>query len=283
MVQADPAVKEEEGYKNVKVSNMEIDIKNKDETHMTFVLEGVDDAFVNAIRRVATVEVPTMAIETVEILKNDAKIFDEALAHRLGLVPLTTDIDSMVIASECDCEDGCPRCSVSLLLKEIGPKTVYSGDLKSQDPEVVPYYDTIPLLKLKEGQEVELIAVANLGKGLDHAKWEPTTACAYSYYPKITIDTEKCETCGLCASECPRGVYEFDEKKNLIKVVDIENCSMCKTCVRGCPSEAITVEGEEGKYIFIIETDGSLPPEEVLTRACDILSEKSNKILEFIK
>ena len=176
---------------------MEIDIKKKDENFLLFTIEGVNDAFLNAIRRISTVEVPTMAIETVEILKNDAKIFDEALAHRLGLVPLTTDIDSMVLASECDCEDNCPRCSVSLLLKEKGPKTVYSADLKSQDPQVVPYYDTIPILKLKEGEEVELIAIAQLGLGLEHAKWEPTTACAYKCYPEIIIDTEKCETCAL--------------------------------------------------------------------------------------
>ena len=136
---------------------MEIDIKQKDESHLLFTIEGVNDAFINAIRRISTVEVPTMAIETVEILKNDAKIFDEALAHRLGLVPLKTDIESMVLASDCDCEDYCPSCSVTLLLKEIGPKTVYSGDLQSQDPDVVPVHDTIPLLKLKDGQEVVLV------------------------------------------------------------------------------------------------------------------------------
>jgi len=262
---------------------MEIDIKKKDENFLLFTIEGVNDAFINAIRRISTVEVPTMAIETVEILKNDAKIFDEALAHRLGLVPLTTDIPSMVMASECDCEESCPSCSVSLLLKEKGPKTVYSGDLKSQDPQVVPYYDTIPLLKLKEGEEVELIAIAKLGQGLEHAKWEPTTACAYKYYPQIIIDINKCEQCGLCAKECPRGTYEFDEKENIIKVVDLENCSMCKTCVRGCTANAVTVEGQENKYIFRIETDGSLSPEEVLKRACDILSDKSEKIIEFCK
>ncbi len=262
---------------------MDIAIIKKDENHLLFTVDGVDVTFVNAIRRISTVEVPTMAIDKVEILKNDAKIFDEALAHRLGLVPLTTDVESMVLASECDCEGKCPRCSVSLLLKEKGPKTVYSGDLKSQDPQVVPFNNTIPLLKLKEGQEVELEAIAQLGLGLEHAKWEPTTACAYKYYPKITIDTEKCEACGICAQECPREVYEFDEKKNLVTVVDLENCSMCKTCVRGCEPAAITVEGEEGKYMFRIETDGSLPPEEVLKRACDILSVKSDKIIEFCK
>ena len=262
---------------------MEIDIKQKDETHLLFAIEGVDDAFINAIRRISTVEVPTMAIETVEILKNDAKIFDEALAHRLGLVPLKTDLESMVLASDCDCEDYCPSCSVTLLLKEKGPKTVYSGDLQSQDPDVVPVHDTIPLLKLKEGQEVELIAVAKLGIGLEHSKWQPTTSCAYKYYPKITIDSDKCESCGLCASECPRVVYEFDEEANTLEIVDIENCSMCKTCVRGCEAGAITVEGEKGKYLFTIETDGSLSPEKVLTTACEILSSKSDKIIEFIE
>lgn len=262
---------------------MEIDIRKKDENQLLFVIDGCNDAFINAIRRISTVEVPTMAIDTVEIIKNDAKIFDEALAHRLGLVPITTDIDSVVMASECDCENYCPSCSVSLTLKEKGPKTVYSGDFKSQDAKIVPYNDTIPLLKLKEGQEVELVAIAKLGKGLEHAKWQPTTACAYKYYPIVTIDTDKCEACAKCATECPNGVYEFDEKKNIVKIVDIENCSMCKTCVKGCEAGAVEVEGEEGKYIFRIETDGSISPEEVLKRACDILSEKSDKIIEFCK
>lgn len=260
---------------------MDITIKKKEDNQMVFVIEGVNVPFINAIRRICTVEVPTIAIETVEIIKNDAKIFDEALAHRMGLIPLTTDLESMVPASECDCEDHCPRCSVSLLLKEKGPKTVYSKDLKSQDPQVKPVFDTIPILKLKEGEEVELEAIAQLGIGLEHAKWQPTTSCAYKYYPKITIDKEKCEECAKCADACPRGILEFDEKKNEVKILDIENCSTCKTCVNTCESGAITVESEEGKFIFRIETDGSLSPEEILTRACDILSEKSDKIIEF--
>lgn len=260
---------------------MDITIKKKEDNQMVFVIEGVNVPFINAIRRICTVEVPTIAIETVEIIKNDAKIFDEALAHRMGLIPLTTDLESMVPASECDCEDHCPRCSVSLLLKEKGPKTVYSKDLKSQDPQVKPVFDTIPILKLREGEEVELEAIAQLGIGLEHAKWQPTTSCAYKYYPKITIDKEKCEECAKCADACPRGILEFDEKKNEVKILDIENCSTCKTCVNTCESGAITVESEEGKFIFRIETDGSLSPEEILTRACDILSEKSDKIIEF--
>ncbi len=260
---------------------MDIDIKNSDEGKIILVIDGVDVPFVNALRRICMVEVPTMAIEAVNIYKNDSHIFDEVLAHRLGLVPLKTDLESVIPRDECDCEDHCPRCSVTLLLKEKGPKTVYSGDLTSQDSQVVPVHDSIPLLKLRGDEEVELEAVAQLGTGLEHAKWQATTSSAYKYYPLITVDPEKCEACAQCAQECPRGILEFDEKKNKILVVDPENCSMCRTCVKDCEMGAITVEGQEDKFIFKIETDGSLKPEEVISTACDILADKSEKIIQF--
>lgn len=260
---------------------MDIDIKNKDEQQIVLILEGVDIPFVNAIRRICMVEVPTMAVEDVEIYKNDSRIFDEVLAHRLGLIPLKTDLESIVPREECDCEDHCPRCSVSLLLKEKGPKVVYSGDLTSQDPKIIPVHDTIPILKLREGDEVELEAIAQLGTGLDHAKWQPTTTSAYKQYPLITIDLEKCESCLKCAEQCPREVLKFDEKKKQITVLDSENCNMCKTCMKDCEATAITVEGQEDKFIFKIETDGSLSPEQVISTACNILAEKSDKIITF--
>lgn len=260
---------------------MDIDIKSKDEKQIVLLIEGADVPFVNALRRICMVEVPTMAVEKVDIYRNDSRVFDEVLAHRLGLIPLKTDLESMVLHNECDCEDHCPRCSVSLLLNEKGPKVVYSGDLTSQDPKIVPVHDTIPLLKLREDEEVELEAIAQLGIGLEHAKWQPTTSSAYKNYPLITIDTEKCEVCAKCAEECPRGVLKFDEKENKILVVDPEECNMCRTCVKDCEAEAISLEGQEDKFIFKIETDGSLRPEEVIKAACDILAGKSDKIIAF--
>ena len=263
------------------MSCMEIEINNQDNNQMVFTVEGADVSLVNALRRICMVEVPTLAIETVEFLKNDARIFDEALAHRLGMVPISTDLESLVLASECDCDDHCPRCSVSLVLKGKGPKTLYSGDLKSEDPNLKPVLDTIPLVKLKEGEEVELEAIAKLGLGVEHAKWQPTTTCAYQHYPEITIDPDKCEACLDCVKGCPRNVLEYDEKNNQINVVDLENCSMCRTCEKDCQNKAITVESVADKFIFRIETDGSLSPTEVLTRACDILSEKADNIVTF--
>ncbi len=273
MVQEDQEVRGGEG------SKMDIDVKSKDEQNIVLVIDGVDVPFMNAIRRICMVEVPTIAVEDVQIYKNDSRIFDEVLSHRLGLIPLKTDLESITPRKECDCEDHCPRCSVSLILKETGPKTVYSGDLTSQDAKIIPVYDRIPLLKLRDDEEVELEAIAQLGIGLEHAKWQPTTTSAYKHYPVITIDPEKCEACAKCAEECPRGVLQFDEKKNKITILDPEPCTMCKTCVKDCATSAINVEGQEDKFIFKIETDGSLSPEEVIITACNILAEKSDKII----
>jgi len=66
-------------------------------------------------------------------------------------------------------------------------------------------------------------------------------------------------------------------------VVDLENCSMCKSCVRACDKRAIDVGYEEGKFIFRIETDGSVDPKDVLLKACDILRDKAEQVITFVK
>jgi DNA-directed RNA polymerase subunit D len=84
---------------------MDIETKKQDNQELVFIISGVDVPLVNAIRRISMVEVPTLAIDRVEFLKNDARIFDEALAHRLGQVPLITDLEVVKTREECDCDD----------------------------------------------------------------------------------------------------------------------------------------------------------------------------------
>lgn len=270
---------------------MKIDVKEQDENSMTFIVYDAEVPFVNAIRRIAMMKVPKLAIEDVFIVKNDSAMFDEVLAHRLGLTPLVSDLESiegLVLPEDCDCDsekgEYCPRCSVSFSLRETGPKTVYSKDLKScGDSKIKPVYDTIPLLKLKEGQDVDLEAVAKLGIGKDHAKWVPTTVCAYKQYPEITFNEDE-EVIYAVADTCPRGVLEADKEEGRIDIVDIENCSLCKTCVRTAKaydSKFINVGYRENDFIFKIETDGSMPPKEVLLKACDVLDSKADEFITF--
>ncbi|MHB1908865.1 MAG: DNA-directed RNA polymerase subunit D [Nitrososphaerales archaeon] len=158
-----------------------IDVIESSPSHIRIRLKGVDRAYANAIRRVAISQVPTMAIDDVVILENSSVMFDELVAHRLGLIPLKTDLDRFNLPDQCDCKSalGCPKCRVLLVLDAEASdrvRTVSSGDLISEDPESKPVSDNIPIVKLAPGQKIKLEAYARLGKGSEHAKWQPTSA-----------------------------------------------------------------------------------------------------------
>jgi DNA-directed RNA polymerase subunit D len=143
-------------------------------------LEGVDRSYANAIRRFCLSEVPSMAIDDVVILENSSVLYDEILSHRLGMIPLKTDLERYILPEKCDCGNplGCQKCRVLLVLDATAhdkPRTVYSGDLVSEDREIAPISPSIPLVKLAQGQSVKLEAYARLGRGKEHAKWQPAT------------------------------------------------------------------------------------------------------------
>ncbi|MCC7553445.1 MAG: DNA-directed RNA polymerase subunit D [Methanobacteriaceae archaeon] len=262
---------------------MEIEVKSQNDDELVLIIRDAEIPFVNAIRRSAMMSVPKIAIEDVNIIRNDSSMFNEVLAHRLGLTPLVSSlkhVEGMALADECDCNDFCPKCGVAFSLNAVGPKEVYSKDLISSDSKIKPVYDTIPLVKLKEGEELKIEAVAKLGLGKDHAKWMPTTVCAYKQYPEITFN-ENVEIDYDCADACPRGILKGDRRSKKIKILDIEDCSMCKSCVRASVNNYINVGYQENNFIFKIETDGSMTPKEVLLKACDELGEKSDKFIKF--
>ena len=147
---------------------------------VTFQLEGIDRSYANAVRRFCIAEVPAMAIDDVVILENSSVLYDEILAHRLGMIPIKTDLERYNLPEECDCGNplGCHKCRVLFVLDAKGKDkvtTVNSGDLVSEDRDIRPVSETIPLVKLAPGQSVKLEAYARLGKGKEHAKWQPCT------------------------------------------------------------------------------------------------------------
>lgn len=156
-----------------------------DET--VFVFKGEHNTIVNSIRRIIIDEVPTMAIEDVEVVVNDSPLYDETVAHRLGLVPITTDLKSYNVKEDCKCGGiGCALCEVKMSISSDKEGYVYSGDIKSDDPKVVPFDKEIPITKLFPGKKIELNLKAVLGRGKEHAKWAP--AHAYLREGKGSVD-----------------------------------------------------------------------------------------------
>jgi DNA-directed RNA polymerase subunit D len=258
---------------------VEIQILEKNDDFMRFIVRGVNVPFVNALRRIMLTEVPSMAIDEIVILENSSILHDEILAHRMGFIPLKTDLDSYNYPDECECESelGCNLCRTNLTLDaEATDKsvTVYSGDLKSENPDITPVSNKIPIVKLAPEQRLNLEAYARLGKGKDHAKWQPVSMCTYMYLPKINIDSERCNACAKCAEVCPEAVLV--DMANGLKTQEVINCTLCMDCIDACPQDppALEISWEKDAFVFKIESTGALPVEQIVTEALRILDGK---------
>jgi DNA-directed RNA polymerase subunit D len=250
---------------------------------LRFYIRGIETQIANAIRRIIMAEVPTMAIEDVIVVENTSAVHDEILAHRLGLIPLKSDLDTYSLREFCGCnsELGCGKCSVSFTLEAEAHETtriVYSKELKSSDPKIAPVSGDIQIVKLAPGQRIRLEAYARLGKGAEHAKWQPVSVSSYKYSTVIIFDPKKCNICERCVKACPKHVIRAEADK--IVVADYEACDLCSRCVEECPSNAIEVRQEEGAFIFIVESTGALPTERIVIEAIRILEKKAEDFAE---
>jgi DNA-directed RNA polymerase subunit D len=260
---------------------MQVEIRKLDGDEMEFVLSESNPAFANSIRRTALHEVPTMAVDEVEFKANDSAMYDEIIAHRLAMMPLRTPPKGYVLPEKCGCREGrCPKCSVELVLKQEGPAVALSGSIKSSDDEVTPVSGSIPIVKLEKGQNLEFTAIARLGLGKKHAKWQPGIV-TYKYTPVLEFDQKACDGCGECVKACPKGILEVSEGK--VRVRDITLCTMCRACAEECPSKAVKVSGDPTKFIFRVESSGTLPPDQIILRALDVLEEKSEEFTKELK
>jgi len=258
---------------------MNVEIIELGDHKARFVLSGATHAFVNSIRRSMLAEVPTLAIDYVNIYDNTSVLFDEQLALRFGLIPLITDLDSYVLPSECECGgEGCSQCQVSLTLSAEGPKVVYSTELVSANPAVMPA-DVVPVIKLAEGQRISIEAVARLGTGHDHAKWQAGIACGYKNVPHIVL-LEECDGCGICVDKCPRGVLVITDDG--IDVVDERACSLCRLCERVCVLNGIRVETYPDSFICTAESDGSMPITELIIRSADDIKKRAETLDQYL-
>ena len=164
-----------------------IQVLSTDPKKISVRLKGVPLQYANALRRICLNGVPVFAIDTVDVIENSSAMMDESIAHRLGMIPLKTELSRF---NEPD--------SRVLLVLDSGNKetseTVTSADLLSQDEVVKPSSNKISIAYLAPGQKIKVEAYARLGRGTEHAKWNSSNVSILTHTDKnneyeLTVET----------------------------------------------------------------------------------------------
>ena len=254
---------------------------NKEQSKLSFIMKDSNVIFANTLRRLMIDEVPSMAIEDVEFAKNNSILYDEMIAHRLGLVPLKTDLKSYNLPSKCKCEGkGCNRCQLKLVLRATkGSGVVYTSDLKSKDPAVKPVYQNMPIVKLLKGQTLELEATAVLGRGKDHLKWSPCHVW-YKYRPiiEITGDVKNPEA---VVEIDHNNIFEIKDRKLIVNKDRVLECDLSLDYSE--IEKNVKVSASETDFIFYIESFGQLSCKEIVNKAVDIFDETLDEFVDELK
>jgi DNA-directed RNA polymerase subunit D len=234
---------------------MKISILRQNQERVEFEAEGITPAFANALRRIMMMEIPTLAIEKVEFHENSSSMFDEMIAHRLGLIPLVFPPEKINRREDCICEGrGCSLCTVVFAVEKTGPCMVYSGDMKSSHKTVYPTHPGFPVVELLDGQRLKLEAIAQLGVGTMHAKWQAANS-TYQYHPDLFVDAEVRKEHAAVLKSDPRYVID--------KISD--------TAVR------LTQKPE--MFIFRVETVSGLEPGYIVLKSAEILEGKAGEFM----
>ena len=168
---------------------MSLEIINENEEKVSVKIKDVPIQYANALRRICLNGVPIYAVESVDVLENSSVLADEGVAHRVGLIPLKTDLESSKEGNEDD---------KIMLTLDSGisdeTRTILSGDLKSQDPNIIPTSNDIPIVILAPGQSLKFEAYARLGKGTEHARWNSANVATLTDSEKedekiLTVET----------------------------------------------------------------------------------------------
>ena len=270
---------------------MKVEVLSHRDDAIKVLLEQTEPAFVNALRRVLIADVPKMAIEDVEfhlgpIRAEDGKeyesvapLFDEMIAHRLGLVPIPTDLGLYNRREDCPtCHgEGCPSCTIIYSLNKRGPGLVTSADMEPiGDAKLRPKDPGIPIVQLAEGQAILIYATAQLGTGKEHAKWQPTHGVGYAYYPTLKAGTKALDPLDPSVPFCSAHMLTTSLEEETVELPD--DCAVCAKFREAYKVDSVKVSSDPTRFLLQFETDGSLPAKDVLLRGLEILAERFGDI-----
>jgi DNA-directed RNA polymerase II subunit RPB3 len=283
----------------------QIEIIELTKDQIKFALYYADLSIANSLRRIMISEIPTMAIEFVNIKTNTSCLHDEHLALRLGLIPLySSNVDNFNYPHDCSCinnQDSCQVCSVKFSLHvrnessdtlDVSSQALVQRNIESEDQRSVrPVEYTsirgeekgVPIVKLQANQEIELELVAKKGTGKIHQKWSPCASVAMRYEPVIELDKAKMATLSTGKKKdfeksCPSKVFNYATKTGQIEIENPQDCTFCDECTSlaakyGMP-DLVKISHKKDKFIFIVESNGPLKPDEIVDSALQQMTKK---------
>jgi len=212
------------------------------------------------------------------------------LAHRLGLIPLTSDLKNYNLPDECPCGgQGCTLCQATLMCvahAENEDMVVYSREIESMDPKIHPINDNLIVAKLGKKTSLVFEAYAQLGRGKDHAKFQPVCSIGYRYFPDVKIDNSKFHS----EEEIDRFIAKdhtglFLKKDGKLCLVDEywKGPDFTSSMEKNAPLGAVKIGHIPNKFIFTTEGTGALTMKEIFTRAVEIFLEKLDEFDEELK
>jgi DNA-directed RNA polymerase subunit D len=248
------------------VNYLKIKILEKNDTEIKFLLEDSNPQFANALRRIMIGEIPILTIGSVDFTFNDSVLYNEIIAHRMGLIPIVFNPKDFEFKEG---EESTSSNEVIFAINKKGPGMVYSKDMKSSNPDVKPLYDNIPIVELFDDQKLKLEASATLGLGINHARYQAANAF-YRYYSTVKVNGKISNVDEIIRS-CPKGAINFKDNKVTIE----QECDICRECVKAAkPEGVLEILGDNTKFIFTVESISGLKPEEITTLSVDILKKK---------
>ncbi len=263
--------KEEGGYK----MDIKLLSKDKEGRKISFAFNGTTDWFLNTIRRMMIEEVPTLSIEDVEFRDNSSALYDEIIAHRLGLIPIKTDLKSYSLPGECSCKGkGCAKCQLEMSLSSKSQGIVYAEEIKSKDAKCKPAYPKMPIAKLLKGQSIQAEMIVILGKGKEHTKWSPGLVW-YRGWPEFVIG--KNADLKACVDQCP----QLEQSGNNLKIKDITKWNDAYEEI--CEKNGVNIKNSKTNFIFSVESWGQLDVRDIVKEAVSIFQKKLDDFTKQLK
>ena len=281
---------------------MKVNVLKMDDFYAQIEFKDVNYSFVNSVRRSLLSMVPCLALHEIDFhmgslgsyveeesgdekeYESISAMFNEIVAHRLGMLPIPTDKKTIEAFGDSIGDDS-KQPDIMYSLHKQGPCTVYSGDLEpvnGDDSLIIPETN-VPIVKLSEGQAILVYAKARMGNAQNHTKWQCAVAPRFYQAPTITVSSGKGS----------KTVFDIVGKKNFKKKGKnyvISNPIEAHEALRKLEQlwndkeakESMDVSTKKDHFIFEFETNGAMKAELALEQALKALDGHCNEFASAI-